>query len=321
MPKLLIAFDREQSDKAYRLLAARVAHMGERKFEEGDWADVYCGAKGLPVGTWSNLNIDINANGLGVEQKMLRVRSNQEMSFYCSNTYMHPSATRSLRISDTKADPEAVMKAVFEQYRLLIEERTKTVLGNAKGAEPDMRTGWLLWQDSLRQFLYFEERMEAPDPAKHRAVWVETRAKGARKASRSLWIYEKDTGKKRYSVTTEAGIKIQPYFDVPAVDDPAVFIFTVQGLPIEGGLVRVWLTKATASELERIVGSLDEHILSKAILDADLTASAEALQIEREAVTDVVVKHEAYAQLTAQLSGKSDEVLFRTLVSYLRAQA
>ena len=41
--------------------------MMGRKLEEGDWAEVYCRAKGLPNQGWSNLNIDVMHEGLGVE--------------------------------------------------------------------------------------------------------------------------------------------------------------------------------------------------------------------------------------------------------------
>jgi hypothetical protein len=55
----LAAFTPEQYATAHRLLAAKVARMMGRKLEEGDWADVYCRAKGLPSQRWSNLNIDV----------------------------------------------------------------------------------------------------------------------------------------------------------------------------------------------------------------------------------------------------------------------
>jgi hypothetical protein len=88
-----------------------------------------------------------------------------------------------------------------------------------------MRTGWLLWQESLRQFLYFEERMRIPDPDDYKAQWVDSGG-GARKGSRNLWIYDKRTERKMFSVTTTAGAKIQPYFDVPPPDDPNLYLFT-----------------------------------------------------------------------------------------------
>jgi hypothetical protein len=74
-----------------------------------------------------------------------------------------------------------------------------------------MRNGWLLWQDSLRQFLYFEEPLIAPKPSQFTAMWVE-RHSGARKGARNLWIYEKRTGKKRFSVTADRGPKDSTIF-------------------------------------------------------------------------------------------------------------
>lgn len=120
-----------------------------------------------------------------------------------------------------------------------------------------MRTGWLLWQRSLHQFLYFEEEMLPPNPGDYIAKWIRKEAGGARKGSTNLWVYEKETGRKRFSITTEAGAKIQPYFDVPPPTDPNVYVFTVIGEMVDIGLVRVWITESTARELERLLGSLD----------------------------------------------------------------
>lgn len=53
----LSAFNAEEKEKAHLYLATHVAEMMGRKFEEGDWAKVYCAAKGIPLGTWSNLSI------------------------------------------------------------------------------------------------------------------------------------------------------------------------------------------------------------------------------------------------------------------------
>ena len=46
-------------------------------------------------------------------------------------------------------------------------------------------------------------------------------------------MYEKITKQKRYSVTTSAGIKIQPYFDVPPPNDQNLYYFRVQSEPID----------------------------------------------------------------------------------------
>ncbi len=68
-----------------------------------------------------------------------------------------------------------------------------------------MRTGWLLWQANLHDFVYFEEETIAPNPDDYTAEWHENPISGGRKPSKSLWIYERETRQKKYSVTTDAG--------------------------------------------------------------------------------------------------------------------
>src|SRR5207302_2461617 len=123
--------------------------------------------------------------------------------------------TRAIRIPSGRVSAERAMREILRQYGEVIRQRTDKVRAEApKGVKPDMRTGWLLWQESLRQFLYFEERMKAPNPDDYIAKWVESGG-GGRLKSRNLWIYDRVTRRKRFSVTTAAGAKIQPYFDVP----------------------------------------------------------------------------------------------------------
>ncbi|MGA9778312.1 MAG: hypothetical protein ACLPRE_13850 [Limisphaerales bacterium] len=187
----LPAFTLDQRTRAHALLAAKVAYMMGRKFEEGDWAEVYCKAKGIPVRGWSNLNIDLMHEGLGVEHKMLCYRSDADLAEAFGQTLMHPAATRSIRVPPTNVAADKAMRDIFQQYAALIQQRTNKVSETApKGKESDMRTGWLLWQESLRQFLYFEEPMLAPDPKDFYAEWHDSGG-GARKASRNLWVLTK----------------------------------------------------------------------------------------------------------------------------------
>jgi hypothetical protein len=123
---------------------------------------------------------------------------------------MHPSATRSIRV-ETEGDATAVAQDVLQQYADLIAARRQKVAENYPDIEPDMRIGWLLWQESLEEFLYFEEPMLTPNPTDYWAEWRESGG-GSRKISKNLWVYEIETGRKRYSITTSAGAKIQPYF-------------------------------------------------------------------------------------------------------------
>lgn len=209
----LPAFDDEQQLAAKVWLATQVASMMGRKMEEGDWTSVYCRAKGLPDTGWSNLNIDIMYDGLGVEQKLLRCSNlrGRPIRSVCGTTLMHPAATRSIRIDDAEQAANSVMQDVIDQYNSLIDERTASVHKDAPNKLPDMRIGWLLWEDSLAEFLYFEQRLLKLKSADYYAQWNETPARGARKGSKSLWIYHRETNQKRHSVTTSAGIKIQPY--------------------------------------------------------------------------------------------------------------
>jgi hypothetical protein len=318
--KTLPVFNSAEYQTAHRLLAARVTHMMGRKLEEDDWTAIYCKAKGIRQQGWSNLNIDVSHGALGVEQKMLAPRkSDRSLLDCCGTTLMHPSATRSIRIPDINADANQVMVDVFRQYAELIELRTEKVREESGLLAPDMRTGWLLWQESLREFLYFEERMQAPDPRLFRATWESRASKSARKASKSLWIFEKKTNLKRFSVTTEAGIKIQPYFDVPANDDPNLYRFIVQGEDVGLDLVRVWLTLPTAREVQETIGSLEPGPLSAAILEAPVPGPAAALLAETGDVVEVTISASAYVHLLTTFDGVSDEHRFRVLLNALKA--
>ena len=292
--------------------------MGARKFEEGDWADVYCGAKGIPKAGWSNLNIDIMHGALGVEHKMMSRSVSRPITAWCGTMIMHPAATRALRIDSIDKDANDVMADVFRQYGELIERRTEKVRQSGFD-RPDMRTGWLLWQESLRQFLYFEERMSVPNPTEFYAVWNERVGSGARLGSKNLWIYERTTKQKRFSVTTQAGIKLQPYFEVPPLDDPNLYVFIAQGEEVGSGRIRLWLTAATARDLQGLVGDLDAEHVSTAILASRVRTGAEAVILEGEEVVEVLVSDEAYVKLSTEFTGPSDEHRMRAFIANAQA--
>lgn len=299
-PQTLPAFTENERIEAHRLLATKVAFMMGRKFEEGDWAEVYCGAKNITLRGWSNLQIDIMYGSLGVEQKMLCFSSGVNIADACGQTFMHPSATRSIRVPASNTNPDEAARIVLNQYAELIEaRRIKVREESGTDEEPDMRTGWLLWQASLRQFLYFEEEMLPPIPDEYTAKWVTRKSGGGRKGSTNLWIYERDTGRKRYSVTTEAGAKIQPYFDVPPPTDPNLYIFTVIGEVIDTGLVRVWITETTSRELKRLLGKLDTETLSRVIVEsAEEIVKIEATEEHKaEVAQSILITFEAYEAL------------------------
>lgn len=315
----LSAFSSDEFKTATKLLAAKVATMLGRKMEEADWAFVYCNSKKILDGGWSNLNIDVSYKGLGVEHKALCIRKAGSIKGVCGTTLMHPSATRSIRIPEGEEDPSRVCESVLNQYAELIAARRDLVALGSDTGRADMRTGWLLWKETLDQFLYFEEPMKAPDPINFYAEWNVTAAKGARKATRSLWIYEKDTNVKRYSVTTSAGAKIQPYFDVPSPRDENLYYFRVQGNIVEDDLVEVWITRSTAKFLELHLGDLDTEGLSERILKyapVDELDSGDFAEPSDLAIP-VKISMVAYKHLRETVSYISDEQMFQVFAQSL----
>ncbi len=310
--KTLSVFTDNEKNIATDILSAKVSTMLGRKMEEGDWDFIYCNTKKIPDSEWSNLHIDINYDGLGVEHKMLRVTKSGSILNECGTTKMHPAGTRSIRIPEEQ-DPMKAMVDILNQYNALIDSRTEAVLANTNKSTADMRIGWLLWKDTLEEFLYFEEEMEKPNPDLYYAEWNVTPARGARKSSRSLWIYEKDTGKKKYSVTTTAGAKIQPYFDVPAPNDQHLYHFKVQGVIVDGGLVKVWLTRSTAKYLELLLGSLDVERLSNAIDDFSFENSTEEniITTAENIAIPIFIKKESYSKLKTLFDPISDEYMLQ----------
>jgi len=329
--------------------------MMGRKFEEGDWAKVYCSAKGIPLASWSNLSIDITYGNLGVEHKMIGRKSGRPIMEACGTSIMHPAGTRAIRIPPEQ-DATRAARIVLQQYVELVKHRTAVVsvvnqyhhgrltavqaitalreLGmsaaSARAAlppvgspddPPDMRIGWLLWQEALREFLYFEEPMTTPNPEEFVAEWHD-RPAGRRKASRNLWVYHAKTEAKVYSVTTEAGAKIQPYFTVPLPKDPNLYHFLVQGEMCGTGLVRVWLTPVTARLLRELVGDLNPTAIAAAVEKANFEQAVKETDIIQSfgaVAVEVVVAESTYIKLQQTFKGVSDEHNFKLLVELLRS--
>jgi len=157
--------------------------------------------------------------------------------------------------------------------------------------------------------------MTPPDPSKFFAEWNVTPARGARKATRSLWIYERDTNVKRYSVTTTAGAKIQPYFDVPSPRDPNFYYFKVQGNIVDDTLVEVWITRSTAKFLETRIGSLSTSELSARILEYSPCKVEEdkgSYATASDLAIPIRISLQAYEHLKQSIEYISDEQLIQT---------
>jgi len=321
MSHALQVFTSDQVLELQRRLAYKVVKMMGRKLEEDDWTSIYCEVLGYPPRGWSNLEIDVVAGRLGVEHKMLQVRQG-EITSVCGTSLMHPALTRSIRIESTDEPADDVMTSVLTQYGALLGDRRARIAVDAKcsSSEVELRTGWLLWQENLRQFLYFEELAVAPDPAGFTAEWVTRPSGGPRKGSKNLWVYDRATGKKRYSVTTSAGIKIQPYFDVPSSLDPNAYVFTVYGEPLADDLVNVWLATTTHTELLHAVAMFGSDDVSGFIVDAAATLQGDpptdAAPAPVEQAIHTPVSTVAYEALRTAFPGVNDDHSVQLLLSW-----
>jgi hypothetical protein len=163
--------------------------------------------------------------------------------------------------------------------------------------------------------------MQVPNPKDYTAKWVGSGG-GARLASRNLWIYDRITERKRFSVTTAAGAKIQPYFDVPLPDDPNLYVFTVIGEVILDGRIRCWVTRATVEDLRNVLGAIDSKTIERAVQEhiGNLPV-AEAGPPVQDPAEPIEVSAETYELLTSRLPGVNDDHCFQLLIRALKKQS
>lgn len=313
----LPAFTNNERESLHALLAAKVAAMMRRKMEEADWTEVYCLAKGIPYAGWSNRRIDVAHDGVGVEHKMLAYYGKKDISSACGETWMHPSSTRCIRLPAYSTPPDDAMRIVVAQYRKMIAGHAKDVRATKPKAAPDVRTGWLIWQSELRQFLYFEEQFKAPNPANLYAKWNKSRST----AGSSLWVYDRRTDKKVFSVTgSDAGAKWQPYFTIPGPRDPYLYMFSVIGEVIGTDVVRCWITKSTLEELRRLLGSVTTEKVSAAIRNtlSPLPVVEQGGPLVSEPAVPLRLSVRTYELLRSRLPGVNDDHCFQLLIQAIK---
>lgn len=268
--RIVHAFSKEEVDSVQQMLGDLVRALrvvpGGGKVEERHWSHIYHAVRKAPTVGWSNLPMrDFRHGGLGVEMKLLKRRSPLRDQ---GRRLMHPSATRRIEF-DPSLDAGVCKKQVLTQFADQISAFRERVAETAAEVTPDIRWGVFLWNPSLEEFLYFEEVMEEPDPDDFYADFVEVRHRG--RPTRSLYIFEKETGIKRYSVTMpERGAKIQPYFDIPYVGRGA-YAFTVPN----DKLKPVWLNNEAFDALQKASRGqdLNEFVLAALRALKELAAS------------------------------------------------
>ena len=316
MPTLPAELSQAEKERVKRLLASKVVGMFGRKLEEADWTEVYCKARGIPNQGWSNLKLDVMVPGLGLEIKMLGVKDVPIVN-QCGTSLMHPSATRS--ISLPTGDAHSAMEQVLTEYSELLESRRRSV-DDQFGVPSELRSGWLLWKRSLDEFLYFEEKLEVPDFSKYTADWYEHNSDGARRRSRNLWIFDQN-GRKRYSVTTERGVKVQPYFDIPPLGAKNLAIFKIQGEEVENDAVRIWLTASTYENLLSIFNTKSYSTeMSKLLGGLPAISEGDVLESLEADLREIKIDKAVYENLCEKIEGVSDEHRMRQFISHVRGQ-
>jgi hypothetical protein len=221
-PQVLKAFTPRQLEavsKGLQNLAMQLTCVpGGCKVEEDYWARIYRDAKGVGKDSWSNLSFkDYIHEGLGVEWKLLRRSSPHKDQGRC---IMHPAATRTIDYdpSETAENCKQVILSQWAERITEFKERVRATSPDRNTA--DIRWGVLLWSPKFDEYLYFEEEILVPVPSDFYAVWHNGNHRG--KPTRNLWIYERETNVKKFSVTLpKNGAKIQPYFNIPTAEEGA----------------------------------------------------------------------------------------------------
>ncbi len=316
MPTLPIELSKDEKERLKRLLASKVVGMFGRKLEEADWTEVYCKARGIPNQGWSNLKLDVMVPGLGLEIKMLGVKDVPIVN-QCGTSLMHPSATRSISLPTGNA--QSAMEQVLTEYSELLESRRASVVEQF-GEPAELRSGWLLWKRSLDEFLYFEERLEVPDFSNYVADWYEHNSDSARRRSRNLWIFDQN-GRKRYSVTTERGVKVQPYFDIPPLGAKNLSIFKIQGEEVGKDAIRIWLTTSTYEKLLSMFSSKSYSTeLAELLGNMPAISEGDVLESLEADLREIQIDKNVYENLCEKIKGVSDEHRIRQFISHISNQ-
>jgi hypothetical protein len=265
MAHVLTVFTKAEIKKVQLMLEDLVRALrivpGGGKMEEGYWSYIYETVRGAPSRGWSNLTMrDYCHAGLGVEMKLLGRKYPLKDQ---GKRLMHPSATRTVAFNPSDG-AEACKDAILQQLGLTIGDFRERVYATCEDGDPLIRWGVLLWSKSLEEFLYFEEEMIEPDPAQFTARFEKGMHRG--NPTENLYIYERGTDIKRYSVTLpDKGAKLQPYFDIPKIGAGA-YVFNVP----KDDRRAVWLKSETIAALEAAASGQELDALIRHLLSANL---------------------------------------------------
>lgn len=203
--KPLPVFSADQFDHLVGLWIRKLSQISITKLEEEHWTDVYCTALGIPQTGFSN----VFGNDTEFGDRVIEMKCIRHETPFAPARIMHPSLTRRVALW-SKEDPVSVsLTRVIESYNNLIES-------TFRGKEP--RWGILVYSPCLTQASYFEYPIQVLDISKLKAEYRSRPASDRRRSTTNMWVYQDDI--KIMSVTSpDAGMKIQPYFQIPSKSD------------------------------------------------------------------------------------------------------
>jgi hypothetical protein len=230
----LKAFNVAEKSRVPPLLIRKISSLGGiEKLEEEHWTSIYCEIKKIPFQSFSNVfgrDIELT-DGTVVEMKCIRVKSLEDKKWI-----MHPSLTRVVPEWSINDTAQVSMTKIVNAYNALI---ARTFQGKAA------RWGILLYLGDFSSFMYFEYPIMPLNPSLLVANYASVeRVKESRRTTTNIWVYDKSI--KIMSITSpKAGMKIQPYFYVPA-PHPERYVFDLrsQPVPIERNIQRLIAMKA-----------------------------------------------------------------------------
>ena len=263
----LSVFSKKQLEQLKQEWVRAISKIGMTKLEEEHWTEVYCKVLGIKESGFSNLfGKDIEFQDRVIEMKCIK----KEYPF--PKRIMHPSLTRRVREWSTEDPPHVSMKTVIDGYNTLIKDTFD---------EKEARWGLLVYSPTLSHASYFEYPIRCLDLHSLTAEYHVSKQNNSRRGTTNLWIYQNN--KKIMSVTSQnAGMKIQPYFNVPVSCENRYDLFMGDvGIPLSQEYA--YFVNKIASELkmspgELIKKSLDQEDLIKAQYASEIIVKPESVE-------------------------------------------
>jgi hypothetical protein len=243
----LPVFSRPQFEALTELWIDKVSRIGMNKLEEEHWTDVYCSALNIPQSGFSNIfGKDTEYGNSVIEMKCIR-----KDDPFTPCRIMHPALTRRVAEWSSEDPPHESLKRVIDSYNTLIKE---TFSGK------DARWGLLVYSPCLSKACYFEYPIQTLDISKLEAEYSSRKGSSSRNSTVNLWVFQDQV--KIMSVTSpKAGMKIQPYFQVPHPHDNRYEIdLSNQKIPIDRSIELI--VRSTASEL----GMTEEELIELSLM-------------------------------------------------------